>query len=115
MSDTKFRPTERLSGRTELAEIRKEGRRQALPELALFFCQGKPGRKLAFAATRRVGNAPARHRHIRKLREFYRLNKELFAEGTHYLFVMRSAVTDWGELEGRVQVVLEKVKMKNEK
>ncbi len=111
MSDTKFRPTERLSGRTELAEIRKEGRRQALPELALFFCQGKPGRKIAFAATRRVGNAPARHRHIRKLREFYRLNKELFAEGTHYLFVMRSAIENWAEFEERLNALLFRIRL----
>ena len=50
---------------------------------------------MAFAATRGAGSSVARHHHVRKLREFYRLNKELFAEHGHYFLLVRAPITDW--------------------
>jgi len=70
---------------------------------------GKPSRKIAFAATRRVGNSPERHRHVRKLREFYRLNKELFAENGHYFLLVRAPVKDWTQLELKLKGILNKL------
>jgi RNase P protein component len=63
---------------------------------------------VAFAATRQVGNSPARHRHVRKLREFYRLNKDLFAEDGHYFLLVRAPVEDWGSLYDRLRNLLKK-------
>lgn len=65
---------------------------------------------MAFAATRRVGNAVERHRHVRKLREFYRLNKDLFADNMRFLLLMRGPVNDWPEFEQRLRTVLQRVR-----
>jgi ribonuclease P protein component len=63
---------------------------------------GQSDRKIGFAAVRAVGHAVCRHRHIRKLREFYRLNKDLFPDGSHYLLLMRRSVEDWKAFEERL-------------
>jgi len=70
---------------------------------------GQPSRKIAFAATRKVGNSPARHRHVRKLREFYRLNKDLFAVDGHYLLMLRAPVGEWEDLEERLKEILQRM------
>ena len=56
-----------------------------------------------------MGNSPARHRHVRKLREFYRLNKDLFAENGHYFLLVRAPVEDWGEFERKLKGLLKKL------
>ena len=61
---------------------------------------------MAFAATKGAGNAVARHRHVRKLREFYRHHKELFAEQTHYFLLVRAPVEDWDDFEIRLKILL---------
>ncbi|MBU0508312.1 ribonuclease P protein component [bacterium] len=62
---------------------------------------------MAFAATRAVGNAPQRHRHIRKLREYYRLNKEFFPAQSHIFILVRRPVADWKDLEARLAKLLQ--------
>lgn len=57
---------------------------------------------MAFAATRRVGTSVDRHRAVRKLREFYRLNKDLVPQGTRLLLVLRRPVPDWRVFEARL-------------
>lgn len=64
---------------------------------------GQSGRKVGFAATRAVGHAVCRHRHIRKLREFYRLNKAIFHDSGHYFFLLRRPVEDWKAFEVRLR------------
>jgi RNase P protein component len=39
MNDTKFPISERLKSRSDVDRVKKEGRRRALPEVVLFFCQ----------------------------------------------------------------------------
>jgi ribonuclease P protein component len=60
-------------------------------------------RKIAFATPRSVGNAARRNRARRKLREFYRRNKSLFPDKTHYLIVLRNEPEDWTDLEDRLR------------
>jgi hypothetical protein len=67
------------------------------------------GCQVAFAAIKAVGNSPARHRHIRKCKEFYRLNKGLFPEHIHLLFLFRSSVSDWPDFEQRLIALLSSV------
>ncbi|RPH96240.1 hypothetical protein EHM69_01875 [candidate division KSB1 bacterium] len=64
---------------------------------------------MGFAATRAVGNSVCRHKNIRKLREFYRLNKELFPCNQHLFLLIRRPVSDWQELEGQLKNVLSTV------
>ena len=67
---------------------------------------------MAFAATRGVGSSVARHRYVRKLREFYRLNKALFAENAHYFLLCRAPITDWDGFLARLTTLLESQKPK---
>jgi ribonuclease P protein component len=67
---------------------------------------GQQGRKIAVAASRRVGNAVIRNRHRRKLKEFYRLNKDLFPDNSDYFLLVRSPVEDWPDLEQRLTQIL---------
>jgi RNase P protein component len=66
---------------------------------------------VAFAATRAVGHAAQRHRHVRKLREFYRLNKGFFHESGHFFLLVRSPINDWPEFEARLKQALSSLTM----
>jgi len=67
---------------------------------------GQERRQVAFAATKAVGNSPDRHRHVRKLREFYRLNKPVFPEQSHLFLIVRRPVEDWTAFELRLRNLL---------
>ncbi|MCC6475718.1 ribonuclease P protein component [bacterium] len=67
---------------------------------------GQPDRKFACAATRKVGSAVERNRHRRKLKEFFRLNKELFSADTHFYALFRQPVADWPDFEKRLIALL---------
>ncbi|MBK6765340.1 MAG: ribonuclease P protein component [bacterium] len=51
---------------------------------------------------RKVGGAADRNRHRRKLKEFYRLNKNLWPDNTHYYVLFRKSVPSWAEFEVRL-------------
>lgn len=86
----------------------REKRRSAAgtPRACPFFLPARGGRKAAFSATKAVGHAVCRHRHVRKLREFYRLNKSLFPEAGHFLFLLRSPVDNWQDFEARLKSII---------
>ena len=67
---------------------------------------GQQGRRIAVAASRRVGNAVVRNRHRRKLKEFYRLHKDLFPDNCDYFLLIRSPVEDWPDFESRLTQTL---------
>jgi hypothetical protein len=46
---------------------------------------------------------------VRKLREFYRLNKEMFDERGHFFLLIRAPVVEWGEFENRLKAVLRRI------
>ncbi|NUO19397.1 ribonuclease P protein component [bacterium] len=58
---------------------------------------------------RKVGTAVVRNYHRRRLKEFYRLNKGLWAEGGHYFALFRQPVTDWTDFEVRLRALLSKL------
>ncbi|MCB9357480.1 MAG: ribonuclease P protein component [Calditrichaeota bacterium] len=70
---------------------------------------GQEGRKFACSATRKVGSAVVRNRHRRKLKEFYRLNKHLWPENTHFFALFRINVGDWGEMESKLTKLLQSI------
>jgi RNase P protein component len=59
-----------------------------------------------------VGNSVCRHHAVRKLREFYRLNKAVFPEQGHVLILVRNPVADWPGLEARLTRLLEEESVK---
>ncbi|MBI5059944.1 ribonuclease P protein component [candidate division KSB1 bacterium] len=68
-----------------------------------------PTRRIAFAATRAVGNSVVRHRHIRKLREYYRLNKDKFPVNYTVLLHIRARISDWNIFEKRLTELLRSI------
>jgi ribonuclease P protein component len=58
---------------------------------------------------RKVGTAVERNYHRRKLKEFYRLNKHLWPEGTHFYALFRQPVTDWDGFETKLSSLLSKL------
>jgi hypothetical protein len=56
-----------------------------------------------------VGSSVERHHHIRKLREFYRLNKPLFPETVHLFLLVRRPVKDWKAVEGKLAELLARI------
>ncbi|MCP4712300.1 MAG: ribonuclease P protein component [Planctomycetes bacterium] len=64
------------------------------------------GRRIAVAVTRRVGSAVVRNRYRRKLKEYYRLNKDNFPDNCDYFFLIRRTVEDWSEFESRLTETL---------
>ncbi|MBU1636964.1 ribonuclease P protein component [bacterium] len=64
------------------------------------------GRRIAVSVSRRVGTAVARNRYKRKLKEYYRLNKENFPDNCDYLLLLRKPVEDWSDFESRLTETL---------
>jgi ribonuclease P protein component len=64
------------------------------------------GRRIAVAVSRRVGTAVIRNRYRRKLKEFYRLNKDTFPDNCDYFLLIRKPVEDWPDFESRLTETL---------
>jgi hypothetical protein len=67
-------------------------------------------RRIAVACTRAVGNSVVRHHHIRKLREYYRLNKDKFPVNHILLLHVRARIIDWNIFEIKIAELLKTIK-----
>ena len=90
-SDQGLRLPERLRRQAEFNRVYKEGTSLAGSLLVLFvLASSELSRKAGFVAGRKVGNAVARNRAKRLLREAYRHHKKSIPEtGYHLVFVAR--------------------------
>ena len=57
----------------------------------------------------KVGSAVARNYARRRLREFYRCNRELFPEKTEILVKLKKAPESWNNLFGQIKEILEQI------
>ena len=72
----------RVLRRAEFRRVYEEGQRRSGPLCALFFrSNGLPYTRLGITASARLGNAVLRNRVKRRLREAFRLNRELVPGG----------------------------------
>lgn len=84
----------------------RSGKRRSAGFLALALTENELGKaRLGLVVSRKVGNAVARNRIKRALREGFRLNPGAFAEGRDYIFTARPGIAEietreiWGAME----------------
>ncbi|MEK6539015.1 MAG: ribonuclease P protein component [Deltaproteobacteria bacterium] len=83
MGQYSFTRAERLLKSKDFISARKEGKKVTGRNLVVFFKKNNLGiRRLGLAVSSKVGGAVKRSRIKRLLREFFRLNKELFPSST---------------------------------
>ncbi len=70
----------------------RQGRSTAGPELILYSLRhSRPGRRVAFCVSKKLGSAVVRNRVRRRLREVYRLNQEKLAARWDLILLARPA------------------------
>jgi ribonuclease P protein component len=78
-----FSKEERIRRRVDFLEIFREGKKARTAHfLVAYRLNGRPHRRLGITVGKKVGSAVVRNRLKRRIREFYRQNKELFPPGT---------------------------------
>lgn len=76
-----FRPEDRLRHRRDFLHVYQEGRRVGGRCFSLFYLRGAGDRhRLGLTVPRKVGGAVVRNRVKRRLREVFRLNREVLGE-----------------------------------
>jgi len=99
----------RLQRPADFEQLYESGRRWNHPLLLLIVCQNNlPISRFAFSASKRVGNAVARNRAKRLLREAVRHHLTTISSGWDCLFVARSATVQaaFSEVEEAVVQLL---------
>ena len=88
----RFPPEERLRTDREFVEVVRKGERIGTAHFMVYRdARGGERRQVGVSAGKRAGNAVVRNRMKRLLREFYRLNKGIFPQGTRTALVVRKA------------------------
>jgi len=108
-ADEKFPLSEKLKGRGTFKRVYEEGTIHRSEHIVLFCLREQAaGRKVAFVASRKVGQATERNRARRRLREAYRKYRASLSEGACLIFVARAGVTDveWRALLGEMEDLL---------
>jgi ribonuclease P protein component len=83
-----YRKTERVTNRSDYKAIYNKGVWNSSQHFRSVICSNKQGnRRLGITVTKKAGNAVKRNRIKRLIREFFRLNKDLFPAG-HDIIVM---------------------------
>ena len=86
----RFPPEERLRTDREFVEVVRKGERVSTAHFAVYRdARGGKRRQIGVSAGKRAGKSVTRNRMKRLLREFYRLNKEAFPQGTRTAIVVR--------------------------
>jgi ribonuclease P protein component len=108
-ADEKFPFSEKLRGRGTFKRVYEEGKIHRSKHVVLFCLPEQDGsRKVAFVASRKVGQATERNRARRRLREAYRKLRADVAGGAWLIFVARAGVVDveWRALLGEMEDLL---------
>ncbi|MCF8719778.1 ribonuclease P protein component [Nitrospina gracilis] len=89
MPDRSFRKHERLLHRPQFKKIMAEGRKQRVEDLCTLFYlpNGLGHNRLGIIASRKIGNAVARNRAKRKIREVFRHHKQAGPAGMDIVVV----------------------------
>lgn len=88
----RFLKSERLLSRQEFLAVQERGAKVSSDcLLALFVRSAKPGRRIGFTVSSKVGNAVVRNRVRRRLREIYRKRRETLPEGVDVVLIARAS------------------------
>src|SRR6185295_3422873 len=117
MADQRFRWADRLHVRREFSTVYKKGKRYSAAGLVLWVYrdpeQSSRGPRLGLAIPRAYGNAVARNRLKRLLREIFRLNKTQLSPGSDSIFSSKVQIPKVGYqvLEPIVKSLWQKAKI----
>ncbi|MFH0808964.1 MAG: ribonuclease P protein component [Pseudomonadota bacterium] len=109
MDEYVFTKSERVRRRPDYLHAARRGRRLGGDHFNVIVVRGPvEPRRLGITASRKVGNAVARNRVKRLIREFYRLNKELFPSGHDIIVIARpgSSCLTYKQLEAELSRLL---------
>jgi len=88
MKEQFYRKSERVNKRSDYRAIYNQGVWSSSQHFTSITCSNKKGiKRLGITVTKKAGNAVKRNRIKRLIREFFRLNKDLFPAG-HDVVVM---------------------------
>ncbi len=110
--ENSFKREERLLRKKDFLKIRKKGIRLLTGSFIVFAHKSDLGfNRLGIAASVRVGNSVKRNRIKRLLREFFRLNKNIFPESTDiFISVKKEArVKKLSDVEFELTPVIKKL------
>jgi len=106
--------TDTLKKNYEFHRLYSKGKSAVTPFLVVYARRSKrPGNRIGFTVSTKLGKAVVRNRVRRRLREIYRLHEAEFAEGTELVVVARSrAVTaSYSRLESAFLSACEKLEL----
>jgi ribonuclease P protein component len=82
MGSFSFPKTERLLNRKDFVNLNRSGKRYRTEHFTIILKENGLGRtRLGITASKQIGNAVKRNKVKRLIREFFRLNKEVFPQG----------------------------------
>jgi ribonuclease P protein component len=104
--DQCLRPEERIRKQSDFSFLYKNGRRYRGRYFNLIFLPNALDHsRMAVVVSRKVGNAVARNRIKRRVRDVYRRNKGLFKEALDLLVVARPEIATLGGPELRSEYI----------
>ena len=87
--------TDTLKLNYEFHRLYSKGKSAVTPYLVVYARKGKrPGNRIGFTVSTKLGHAVKRNRIRRRLREIYRLNESRFLRGTDLVVVARAKAVD---------------------
>src|SRR5512134_3708049 len=102
MSSFSFSKKERLLNPRDFVKANRRGRREQTPHFTLIYTENGMGiARLGITASRKTGNAVARNRIKRLIREFSRLHKSDLSQGHDILIAAKRGASclDYREVE----------------
>ena len=110
MSEFRFRKKERLLKRSEFQNVLNQGEKRRINSICTVFWIGNQFglRRLGIIASKKIGNAPARNRAKRKIREVFRLNKSKFKPALDIVVISGKGAVDlpFSILENKISRIL---------
>ncbi|MBI3399277.1 MAG: ribonuclease P protein component [Deltaproteobacteria bacterium] len=109
MGQYSFSRAERILRSKDFTLVRKEGERVASKNLVIFLKTNKLGiKRFGLGVSTKIGEAVKRNRIKRLLREFFRLNKEVFPLSTDVFISVKQGFNPAGykEVEAEIKSVI---------
>jgi ribonuclease P protein component len=111
MPEFRFRKKERILKRSEFQNVLNQGEKRRVNSICTIFWIGNEfgWRRLGIIASKKIGNAPARNKAKRKIREVFRLNKSKFKPALDIVVISGKGAVDlpFSILENKISRILQ--------